>query len=168
MNELKNYVDVNRESFEVYEYAPEDWNAIAAKLDETKSKHKSVNIPLKYIWRAAAVVLLAFGAVFYTSWINWRSQNLDMMMSNELREAEFYYNDLIAVKVAEIGRLDRSAEVEVFRNMEELDQAFLELKRDLEDNADNEEVLLAMMNNYKIKLEILEQILQQLEARKAL
>ena len=167
-NDLKKYIDVNRESFEVYDYEASDWNAIADKLDKVKDQSKSAVIPLKYVWRSAAVFVLIVGAAFYMSWVNWKNQSQDLMMSSELQEAEYYYGELIATKVAQIARLDSEAEQEVFRNMEALDQAFLELKTDLKDNADNEEVIHAMMDNYKIKLEILEQIIQQLEERKAL
>lgn len=167
-NDLKNFIDVNREAFEVYDYLPDDWQSIAEKLDQSKQVKRSVIIPLRYVWRAAAIIIFVLGGAFYMSWINWKTQTHDMMMSAELQEAEYYYNDLIAIKVAEISRLDRRAEQEVFRNMEVLDQAFLELKRDLRDNADNEEVVHAMIDNYKIKLEILEQIIKQLEQRREL
>ncbi|MEO9851783.1 MAG: hypothetical protein ABJH72_01860 [Reichenbachiella sp.] len=167
-NDLKNFVDLNRDAFEVYDYKAEDWEQIADRLDKSRQHKRSVIIPLRYVWRAAAIVLFVLGGTFYMSWVNWNAQTQEMMMSTELQEAEYYYNDLIAIKVAEISRLDRTAEQEVFRNMEVLDQAFLELKRDLKDNADNEEVLHAMIDNYKIKLEILEQIIMQLEERKEL
>jgi hypothetical protein len=47
---------------------------------------------------------------------------------------------------------------------EELDQVFDELKADLRDDAANEEVVEAMIQNYRIKLEILEEILIQLKS----
>ncbi|WP_422360579.1 hypothetical protein [Reichenbachiella sp.] len=167
-NDLKNFIDVNRESFEIYDYPQDDWQTISEKLDVVEKKAKSVVIPLKYVWRAAAVFLIMIGAVFYMSWVNWKSQSQEIMMSAELQEAEYYYGELIATKVAHIQQLDQNAEQEVFRNMEALDQAFNELKSDLKDNADNEEVIHAMIDNYKIKLQILEQIITQLEERKEL
>lgn len=167
-NDLKNFIDVNRESFEVYDYPHEDWQAISDKLDQAEKRAKSVVIPLKYVWRSAAVFLILIGVAFYTSWVNWKNQSQDMMMSAELQEAEYYYGELIATKVAHISELDQNAEEEVFRNMAALDLAFNELKTDLKDNADNEEVIHAMIDNYKIKLQILEQIIAQLEERKGL
>jgi hypothetical protein len=47
--------------------------------------------------------------------------------------------------------------------MVELDKVFEELKRDLKDNSDNEEVIEAMIQNYRIKLEVLDEILTQLK-----
>ncbi|SMD35474.1 hypothetical protein SAMN04488029_2535 [Reichenbachiella faecimaris] len=167
-NDLKNFIDVNRESFEIYDYPQEDWPSISDKLDQSEKRAKSVVIPLKYVWRSAAVFLLLTGAAFYMSWVNWNNQAQEVMMSSELQEAEYYYGELIATKVAHISQLDHNAEQVVFRNMETMDQAFNELKSDLKDNADNEEVIHAMIDNYKIKLEILEQIIEQLEDRKEL
>ena len=47
-----------------------------------------------------------------------------------------------------------------------MDQVFAELKTDLEENVDNEEVITAMMENYRLKLQILEEILVELEKEK--
>lgn len=165
-DDLRNFIEVNRESFEVYDYPQEDWQEIADKLEMAEKKSRSVVIPLKYVWRSAAVFLILIGAVFYMSWTNWKNQSQQMMMSTEMQEAEYYYGEQIAAKVALIAQLDQNAEKEVFRNLEALDIAFNELKSDLKDNADNEEVIHAMIENYKIKLQILEQIIAQLEERK--
>ena len=51
----------------------------------------------------------------------------------------------------------------VIEDLEAMDKAFAELKGDLEDNVDNEEVVAAMMENYQLKLRILEEILSELE-----
>ena len=45
-----------------------------------------------------------------------------------------------------------------------LDSAYVELKNDLKDNVDNEEVINAMIQNYRIKLQILEQILDNIQS----
>ncbi len=45
----------------------------------------------------------------------------------------------------------------------DLDVLFKELKEDLNDNADNHEVIEAMIQNYSIKLEILEDMLNQIK-----
>lgn len=167
-NDLKDYINVNRESFEVFDYDYEDWQNISAKLEKAERKNRSVLIPLRYVWRIAAVLAIMLGSTFYVGWVNWKNQSEELMMASELQEAEFYYGELIAAKVAQISKIDQNAEQEVFRNLESLDQAFNELKADLKDNADNEEVIYAMIDNYKIKLQILEQILQQLEDKKEL
>ena len=44
----------------------------------------------------------------------------------------------------------------------ELDEVFEELKNDLKDDSDNEEVIEAMIQNYRLKLQILNEMLEQL------
>jgi len=43
-----------------------------------------------------------------------------------------------------------------------LDSVYADLRRDLKDNAANEEVIEAMIQNYRLKLEILEDVLSQM------
>ena len=50
-------------------------------------------------------------------------------------------------------------------DMEELDEVYVELKEDLKDNASNPEVIEAMILNYRVKLEILEDLLNQLKQK---
>jgi predicted CopG family antitoxin len=50
-------------------------------------------------------------------------------------------------------------------DMEELDEVYAELKEDLKDNASNPEVIEAMILNYRVKLEILEDLLNQLKEK---
>ena len=52
---------------------------------------------------------------------------------------------------------------EIDDEMIDLDRAYNELKEDLKDNADNEEVIEAMIQNYRIKLDILEEMLRRLK-----
>jgi hypothetical protein len=51
----------------------------------------------------------------------------------------------------------------ILEDLNAMDDAFADLKSDLEDNVDNEEVIMAMMENYRLKLQILEEILSKLE-----
>ena len=80
--------------------------------------------------------------------------------NSELAEASEYYTSEINYRLAAARELvdDQS----VFEDLDELDRAFAELKNDLKDNADNEEVVIAMMENYQLKLKILDRILKEL------
>jgi len=102
-----------------------------------------------------------------------RRDNSQLMMSEitdenapmvrELIEAEAYYSSLINLKKDEVFRLTASnPEIrhEIDMEMVDLDRVFAELKKDLKDNADNEEVIEAMIQNYRLKLDILEEMLQ--------
>jgi len=79
----------------------------------------------------------------------------------ELTEAEYYYEQMIDAKLLQVKR--KVKDPILLADIEQLDKAFLELKKDLKDNLDNEEVIMAMMENYQLKLRILERILQEIE-----
>lgn len=165
-DELKKYVNEERESFEVYD---EDlsglWDNIDQRLDEgTKKISKG---PFNYIWRAAAILLLV-SATALTVIIQSRNGNEDLMLyriSPELAEAESFYNDLIAEKLSIIQT--SIPENDFYKeDIEMLNEAYDDLKKDLKDNADNQEVVEAMIANYKIRLTMLERILQEIDKGK--
>jgi uncharacterized protein YqiB (DUF1249 family) len=73
---------------------------------------------------------------------------------------------MISQKQEEIFRLTASnpdIRHEIDMEMVDLDKVYAELKEDLKDNAHNEEVIEAMIQNYRLKLDILEEMLYQLK-----
>jgi hypothetical protein len=152
----------------VYDAPEESWNAVADALDQVdRKKGKSITIPLAYVWKIAMMMLLVTGIGLYLSLPNWKGSRA-VSMSPDVIEASQYYNDMILLKVAKIDEIDQSVSSDVLNDMNLLDAAFNELKDDLNDNADNEEVVQAMMDTYKVKLQILEQILEQLQEKEEL
>jgi hypothetical protein len=83
---------------------------------------------------------------------------------NEVSEMERYYQREINQKISLIQEEESGSAI--LSDLEMMDAAFAELKNDLKDNIDNEEVVAAMMENYRLKLEILEQIVIELEKEK--
>jgi septal ring factor EnvC (AmiA/AmiB activator) len=84
----------------------------------------------------------------------------------DLIEAEVYYTSMIESKKEEIFTLAASQPLlrdEINNELVELDEDFRNLKEDLNDNADNEEVIAAMIQNYRLKLRILEETLEHLQ-----
>ncbi len=82
-------------------------------------------------------------------------------------EAEFYYTSQIAETKEAVFYLtsnNHSLRNDINTELLDLDKVFQELKNDLNDNADNEEVIVAMIQNYRLKLEILKDILHQLKS----
>jgi hypothetical protein len=94
------------------------------------------------------------------------SEEAGTPMVRELIEAEAYYTSLINMKKEEVFRLTSNSpdiQLEINTEMVELDKVFEELKEDLKDNAANEEVIEAMIQNYRVKLDILEEMLFRLK-----
>jgi len=146
---LKEHIENSREDFELYPFdGDQEWSKLSNKIQPKKKPN---------VWRissiAACVALVITGSIFYMS----ESQTVD----NPIAEIESFYEGEINQKVSLIkGQL---TDDRVLDDLEEMDAAFAELKADLDDNVDNEEVITAMMENYRLKLQILEEILNELE-----
>jgi allophanate hydrolase subunit 1 len=92
----------------------------------------------------------------------------DRQILNEMLESKAYYTRLIDSKTEQVFLLTAnqpSLRTEIQEEMKQLDQEFLELQNDLYDLTDSEEVLAAMIQNYRLKLQILEETMLQLKAQ---
>ena len=161
-DKLKKFVDQNRDSFDIYgEDYEELWVDIESKLDKKRRKRG-----LRVIWKVAAsfLLIMTVGVLFLlvsrnNSFKNQGSQTISV----ELAEAAFHYQSMINDRLEIIQANKKDVGEEIFSDLEALDEAYLELQNDLKDNADNEEVIQAMIQNYKMKLEILQAILDELQ-----
>ncbi len=84
-----------------------------------------------------------------------------------LFEAEAYYTAQINTRKQEVFQLAGSNKQliqDINIEFEELDQVLEELKQDLNDYTATEEIIEAMIQNYRLKLMILEDMLYQMKA----
>ena len=153
LDNLKDHVENSREDFEIYPFDDEkSWQEIAQKVAPQTKRD-----PWKFVGIAACFALVISGAIFF--------YNPSNQPNDELAELEMYYNGQINQKITLVkGQLDDDR---ILQDLTAMDQAFAELKSDLQDNVDNQEVIAAMMENYQLKLQILEEILKELEKEKS-
>jgi imidazoleglycerol phosphate synthase glutamine amidotransferase subunit HisH len=169
-DKLEKYILDHRESFDDLEPDPSVWERIDTR------KAPVIRINWKDIaWKAAAVAVIFVASYFFHDYMASRNQPDQMLagksgeeaspMVRELAEAEAYYSAQINLKKDELYRLAGSnpeLRREVDLELVDLDQVYNELKDDLKDNAANEEVIEAMIQNYRLKLDILEEMLMLL------
>ena len=151
------------------------WNRIQ------KPAPKVIRLNWKTVFvRIAAVVVIFIASYFFHDMMQKdREQsvagkehpleNEDQSKVNVLIEAEMFYTSQINTAKDEIILLsgnDHELLSDVNQEMVDLDNVFEELKNDLKDNSDNEEVIEAMIQNYRIKLQVLDEILLQLKKSK--
>jgi arsenate reductase-like glutaredoxin family protein len=149
-DKLKEMVKSKRASFETHDFDIDlGWNELSEKLIKTSSYQ-----PWKWMIGVAASLVIFGSFVFVTL-------GTSSHQDTELTEAEYYYEQMIDAKLVQVKK--QVTDPILLADIEQLDQAFLELKKDLKDNLDNEEVIMAMMENYQLKLRILERILQEIE-----
>lgn len=147
---LKEHINSNQEDFEIYPFDTENgWEQISKKVATKKKKN------LGWALGIAASLLLVMGFGFYSY------QNQTDSFDNEVAEIENYYGNTINQKISLVK--NQLTDQRILKDLEAMDEAFAELKADLKDNVDNQEVIAAMMDNYRMKLEILEEILNELD-----
>jgi hypothetical protein len=170
-DKLEKYILDHRQQFDDQEPDPALWDQINIR------KAPVIRINWKDIaWKAAAVAVIFVASYYFHDYMASRNQFSRGMTSRnaeknspivkELIEAEAYYTSQINLRKEEVFRLTSSnPEVrrEIDDEMIDLDRVYSELKDDLKDNADNEEVIEAMIQNYRLKLNILEEMLFRLK-----
>lgn len=169
-DKLEKYILDHRESFDDMEPDPAVWE----RVDTRKSPIIRINWK-DIAWKAAAVAVIFTASYFFHDFMADRKQDKQLSgmsdkeaspMVEELIEAEAYYSAQINMKKDELFILSaQNPDIrhEVDMQMVDLDQVYKELKEDLKDNAANEEVIEAMIQNYRLKLEILEEMLMVLK-----
>lgn len=172
-DKLEKFVLDNRGKFDESEPSP-------ALFEGVQIRKPAISMTNKWngsIWKAAAAVAIFIASYFFHDWM-YVSDPGDMAQAVDkteqpsevfkmLLEAEMYYTSRINSKKEEFNYLS-SGNPDINREINfellELDSVYTDLKRDLKDNAANEEIIEAMVQNYRIKLEILEDVLQQMNA----
>lgn len=170
-DELEKFVNENRDGFD--EFTPDP--AIWAQIQKNATKVKTFSI-YKLMLRVAAVVV-----IFVSSYVfhDFRSENKQAAMlmqeadQNQLEEAKnffeakAYYASLIGHKEKEVFDLMKDypdLKNELKDEFEEVDDELSELQKDLKDGAMNEVIIEAMIQKYRLKLSILEELLFALTA----
>jgi len=175
-DQLEKFVIDHRDEFDVMEPSPELWTKIALPPPAPEAKRLSAT---QILMRVAAVVVIFVASYYFHAYVNQPDiQRLavnptmsteDRQLVEEMMESKAYYTSLINTKTDEVYQLAANQPLlrdEIKDELKELDQEFLRLQNDLLDNADNEEIIAAMIQNYRLKLQILEETLIQLQAQK--
>jgi len=173
---LEKFITGHRNEFDHLEPDPALWDRI-----EKRSPEKTPFNWTKALTRVAAVAVIFIASYYFHDFMSNRhtrsgvaQQQVEQPVAGDiyqnLMEARYYYSSQIEQRRAEFYHLagnNPPLRNEINSELLDLDKVLVELKDDLKDNADNEEVVVAMIQNYRLKLEILEDILSQLQTKKA-
>ncbi|MFC4096827.1 hypothetical protein [Euzebyella saccharophila] len=145
------------------------WANIESRLPDSKPKV----IPLwrKSIFKVAAsiCILLGAGALLGISFMKGTSSESAMYASKELQDIDRHYQGLVSYQVQLIeknGQLTDREKQEFLSFMDELDQEYNELRKEMQHNLDNQLILEAIVANYKKRIELIENLLKQLNDTK--
>jgi hypothetical protein len=158
-NRLEEFVRGHSQEFDVFEPNEALWGNIEKKLDKGKK------IRLSYFLSRAAAVAAIFALSFMVQQYFFGERNRIPEIP-ELKEAEMYYSGLIDSKLQEIKPFLAEypdIEQEMDADLSELDSVYNSLRNDLKDNVANQEVIEAMIENYRMRIDLLEEMLHFLD-----
>lgn len=163
-DKLADFMRENRELFDDRAPSPELWDNISRQLTTGSRKRRSLAVNWLSGAAAALVLTLLVPTVWYST--NDGLQSYDTSLSAEIFEITNYYETQIEEKIQLVSTLsanEPSIRTELDADLERLDQVLAELKEDLKDDVANREVISAMIQNYRMKLSILEQVLEYVD-----
>ena len=179
-DQLESFITRNRDGFDQHEPPAGLWDKVEDQLP--KPKGKKVRLKLRTILTRAAAVAAIFVASFLLHHAIFPERHGDPTNHpvdetvlteesvnpevQELVEAEAYYSSQINGIRNELDQyLAEHPEIarEIKTEFNYLDSLYTDLKTDLNDNVSNQQVIEAMIQNQKVKLEILEQILNEMK-----
>ncbi len=163
---LEQFIQVNREQFDTETPHLKVWTAIDNRINAGQTGGKLVRMS----WlrqAAAAVALLIVGAVLGV-WGYDKTQSKELAqvtrdIAPDLKEAENFYNKKVEARYTQL--VSHNPDPLVINDLKQLDEVQRELKKELE-NAPataREEIVRRLIENYQIKLGILERVLNHIE-----
>mgnify|MGYP003682980193 CR=1 FL=1 len=164
-DELKNYIQSHKNQFDDHSVDEVDklalWGKITEQLPETPKKV----IPLwkKASFRVAAAVVLLFGCMFAYYSANQEYEDYDMV-SEEFRQIDTHYKSLVESQIQLVKNsvnLSKEEQSDFLNYIDELDQEYIKLKQELKQGVNNQLIIEAIINNYRKKIQIMEDLLRR-------
>lgn len=171
IDKLEKFIIDHRNEFDIYEPSAHVWDGIVKETHTIKKRRINWRGTL---WKVAAAVIIFISAFSLSEFIHRSKDTIAQKDDNiekeiiipELIEAEVYYAGEVNMRMSEIksyAAINPDLEREMNYDLSELDSIYADIKRDLKDNIATEEVVDALIQNYRLKLQILEEILHQLQ-----
>ena len=157
---FEDFIRDNAESFDFLEPKESLWEDVEKNLDRKQ----------RFNWRRISTRVAAVAAIFIVSFVVQKvifSGNIELPHQQakveipELTEAEMYYNNVINAKLNSVKPLlDEHPFIkeELDTDLDELEGIYNDLKNDLKDDVANQEVLEEMIQNYRLRVQILEEM----------
>jgi hypothetical protein len=171
---LEEFVSSHRNEFDDEAPSSGVWENLASEVASQKAAQPKL-IPLRkaVVYGAAAVAVVAFG-LFYllkekqsavVAEVPEVAIEIDGYqlsdISPELAEVEGYYVTRVNQNLQRLN--DLNVDPMLLEEIDFLDEEFNQLKSEMGESVNNDQIIEAMIDNYRLKLEILEAMLIELE-----
>lgn len=177
MDKLKNLIDENRAEFETFTAPDSLWADISKqlqqpeKVEDQKSKSSktvkmyAISHPIMVRVAASIALLLVIGI----GWISYKIDALDSGKNHpQLSKTEQHYDEVFQAKLIELKQYEQDDlyDPDLLIDIQELSLIYDDLRNDLKEDANNEQVVEAMIRNYRIRIELLERMLSEIKMKK--
>ncbi|OFX23792.1 MAG: hypothetical protein A2041_12515 [Bacteroidetes bacterium GWA2_31_9b] len=174
MKKIDHIIQENRSVFDSQEPREGHFERFEQKLNMLQKR--KARFTLSFILKAAAVTLLVTlsGLYVYEQIIPQKEISNGIALhqiSPEYNEVEIYYSTLVSQKYHEINSLEFSDSTQkaiLITELNQMDSIYENLKNDLKINPTDERVINAMIQHYQLKVEVMNQILNQLHQAKTI
>jgi hypothetical protein len=163
MSDFENFINEERDSFDEEQMPLGHENRFAMKLE--KRKHDNEN--RQGFWRVAAaiiVLLVAGGSLLlprFNSPVDVQYGSMALSdVSSDMADIELYYTSQLEEKYAELQELSETdIEVKIlFQELASLNEEYEYLERELYRSGTDDRVVLAMIENFRLRLKIVEEL----------
>ncbi|AXT63468.1 hypothetical protein D1816_25045 [Aquimarina sp. AD10] len=169
MEDLEKYIKENKPLFDEHKAdRAKIWATIDERLDTPKSTTFWQSPFLKI---AASILIILSGFSTYHLFVSSKFNGTEkhQIVNNELSDIDTYYKGLVSFQVKliqEHPKLQEKDKVAFLSFMDDLDQEYEILKLEMTKNLNNEYILEAIINNYKKRIELIENLLSQINNSK--
>lgn len=165
MEELKKYTTAHQDKFDDHNLEEADrlrlWGEIVSELPETP---KNV-IPLwkKPVFRVAASIVLLLGCTFFFL-LSGSQDPEQQIVHEELYDIDNHYKLLVNNQIELIKNnthLSKEDQDDFLSLIDDLDKEYKTLKEELKLGINNEKIIEAIINNYRKKIQLMEDLLER-------
>ncbi len=161
MDRLEQFIQQNRPDFDTEQVPAEIWSNLETNLP------KGRRIRLIPILSKAAAVLLILGIGVLLGTYMANSNNNERTLSDispEYAEVENYYTQQVKNNINQLE--SKGVDAKVLEDVQELEKEFEKLKKELGRTKNDEQIVHAMIENYRTKINILQRVLNRIDAPK--
>jgi hypothetical protein len=165
--DVENFVRANRADFDTEIPNLKIWAAIDKTVNKSAEKRLVYRQWFGRIAAAIALLIIGAGGGFY---LKTKQEAREIAQTVEqiapdFRETERIYKLKVQAELIKLASFQSEADPSVLADLTQIDEVQQELKQELDDApvSAREEIVKRLIDNYKIKLGILERVLQHVE-----
>ena len=168
MDDFEKHIRENKHLFDEHTVDKQKlWQYIDSEIN-TINTVKTVKLWQSPIMKIAATIIILIG-VFSLTNIFITSNEQNDFANQELKDIDTYYKGLVSFQVQLVEnstKLLPEEKEEFLSFMDELDKEYVLLREEMKKNLNNEYILEAIVRNYKKRIELIENLLEQINDSK--